>query len=446
MEKFKKIFDHLSKKNGGGEIEEPAKESHHLNGFSTSVPIYEDTSISNFPTSNLSQSTPMLSSGANGKKIDENNNNETARSSLEESSPLTFLRNIIPKFSTDKPKPKILMVFPNFIQDIYGWAYSGKKFIPEMERKEIDDHIGSRVVLIHLTNPTMKSIADICKSECPEMVIFYTHGLPNDILLSDGLRCSSDRLLTVFEFVKRNCATFNPTIILGSCFSAPMAKFLNDRLKLPVMGFDGELSPFVLTKFIIHVVLTFVENTTPEVIFERGLLGIKKESSEFKEYEQHSQARLYQTESMIGAWLGLLNDYISKQQLSPVDSVIKIGFFRRAFSPYHSCIDNHTAQLFILTIKVTGEPIQLLFIQPKAMVKVFTGQQNYGFYSLFSENPGENIYNVHFSDRNIQSGSVVNIYDRHLSPIHQTSFIPECELSQHDMKKIREKETLLLGH
>jgi len=345
-----------------------------------------------------------------------------------------------PTIIAESSKKKILLIFP-LKANTYAWNYTGEKFFPEDERKEIEIKLGDRVNLIVLPDPTLDSIIEICAKECPEMVIFYTHGLLNDIQLAGGSRCSSDKLATVFEAAKRRNCSFSPIILIGACFSSSMAKLINEQLKLPVMGFEGELYPLVLTKFIIHVVLSYIDNTTLQTIFDSGILGIKKESEEFKHYEQHLQARLYKTETNNMGWLGWMSSYLTTYQTTAnFDSVIQLGFFRRIMGPYYTLVQNDTTQTVIFIVKIKDELNQLLFIQGKSSSQVFTGQEDHGCYSMYSEN-NECTYNMHFENRKILSGKKFIIQPKHIQcKTFKLDKIPEFLLNQQEMKKVREKE------
>jgi len=202
-------------------------------------------------------------------------------------------------------------------------------------------------------------------------------------------------------------------------------------LTWPVIGFEGQLAPSILTKFIIQAVRSYINETEPEKMFNHLY------TSDLAEIEQVHQARLFKSESALG-WIELFSSYI-KSQL-PSQSVNGLGFFR--IWGNYVCVINSTHRDFILIVQVKNDPLQLHFISQKSTplqgsFKIYTGNQSFATYSLYSLNVGGG-FNAHFRNKNIPNGSSFTISNKHSIVITKIAHIHGFEgLDLQDLKKLK---------
>jgi len=96
-------------------------------------------------------------------------------------------------------------------------------------------------------------------------------------------------------------------------------------------------------------------------------------------------------------------------------------------------------------VEVKNDPLQLHFISQKSTpmqgsFKIFTGNQSFGIYSLYSANL-EGGFNTHFRNKNIPNGSSFTIAKKHFVVIPpKIAHIPGFEgLDLQDLKKMKER-------
>jgi len=353
-----------------------------------------------------------------------------------------------------KRKKVVLVITPENMS--YNFRHKFEKnqqFDPsnESETKTIScnlkNHKCAEILFRHTSS--ISEIAEICRDKSPHMLIFYTHGLPHDIKLSDengeqDRHMSSNQLKEIFVYVKRNNKAFNPFILLGACYSDSMAEAIHKSMGFPVVGFTGEIRPSVLTQFIIFTIISFAHDVQFEDAFKFGLEEIKS-NEEFKLAKLHAKSKPH-------SWYNYFSSFLVNEAKAQATSTFeRFGFFQRLgslTSDRHIFVENTHTEMVIFTVftnkkqkQNSNDQIQLQTLSPNAKIPVFFPNNNLDVITISMFTLHESgIGFLHHQTRNVEHSHNFMLKKKVL-PTHHTDIPGFKGVTSTQIKKYHDKNS-----
>jgi len=292
----------------------------------------------------------------------------------------------------------------------------GNSVVLEKEKKRILDEVINAALF--QINVDEKDLATVFRETNAKTVTFFSYGLPSNFLSLGFSRFFSNKLTSIFELCMREKTNFRPDlIILGSSYSDMMAEILYTNLRIPVVGFEGEVSASVITLFAILICNSLKSDGKLINSFNTAKAGVAKfgDSSYdgFKLFGEKSAFDNLNYKAGEGIPVSKDSKGVVKGYEDNVESTERYSIFQRVFSGYYITIKNSSHKfVLIVAVQVKGDPLQILSVTQGVACKIYLGKSS-SHVSVYSDCNGDGFW-MHVKDREIKSAFQWTIMDRHV--------------------------------